>query len=290
MNSANVSVRAAATAAMLCALTTSTAHAQSKEDGATYNLAGNTTRDIATTAAFTATWMLAETALKEPLSPQDCHWCSSNSFDAWAREGLKWNSVTTAAKLSDVGLLLALTNGFGGLAWAAAADHGGEDFAINSLYVLQTVSFTMTFTNVVKVLVARQRPAIYYDSNYASHLSESEQNLSFFSGHAAFAFAFASAASSLASLRGYRHARWVWAAGLSIAAFTAYARIGADAHYTSDVLIGSAVGAGLGGLVPRWLHARTRVKTTERSETISWQPTFAPLAYGGGVVGVNGFF
>lgn len=279
--------KAAASAVLVYALLGGVAQAQ---EGTTYNLAGNNTRDIASTAAFTTTWLLAETLLKEPLSPEGCRWCSANGFDAWVRKGLKWDNATTAAKLSDVGLLVAATNAFGALAWAATADHVAGDTVLNSLYVLQAVSFTMTLTNVVKVSVARQRPAIHYESNFASHLSESEQNLSFFSGHSAFTFAFASAAGSVASLRGYRYAKWVWASGLAIAAFTAYARVGADAHYTTDVLLGGVVGASLGSVLPRWLHARTTARTTLPRAAVAWQPMIVPTAYAGAVVGVNGSF
>ena len=279
-------VKAVASAALVVALTSTPGQAQ---EAVRYELAGNNLRDIATTAGFTTTWLLAETAFKEPLSPGSCHWCSANGFDAWVRGGLVWEHATTAAKLSDVGLVLAAVNGFGALAWVAAADSESDDFAKNSLYVLQTVSITMTLTNVVKVLVARQRPAVHYQSNFASHLSESEQNLSFFSGHSAFTFAFATAAGSVASLRGYRHAKWVWTSGLAIAAFTAYARIGADAHYTTDVLTGGVVGASLGTVLPRWLHARTRPQSMPTA-LVAWQPMISPTAQAGALVGVNGLF
>lgn len=275
------------TTVFACVLMATAAHAQG---AATYGLAGNDTRDIVTTAGFTTAWVLAETAFKKPLSPEDCRWCSANGFDAWVRGGLKWDHSTTAAKLSDVGLLMATVNGFGALALAAAVDHEGADYLHNSLYVLQSVSVTMTFANVVKVLVARQRPAIHYESDFASHVSSSEQNLSFFSGHSAFTFAFASAAGSVASLRGYRHAKWVWAGGLAIAAFTAYARVGADAHYTTDVLVGGAVGAGLGSALPHWLHPRTTARPSERQAAITWQPTLMPADRDGAVVGVHGSF
>lgn len=278
--------KAAPTAALVLALTGGPVQAQ---EHTRYNLAGNNVRDLATTAAFSATWLLAETAFKKPLAPSSCHWCSANGFDAWVRSGLRWDNETTAAKLSDGGLLLAAANGFGALAWAAAADGAGDDFAHNSLYVLQTVSITMTLTNVVKVLVARQRPAVRFEGDFSTHLSASEQNLSFFSGHSSFTFAFATAAGSVASLRGYRHARWVWASGLAIAALTAYARVGADAHYATDVLTGGAVGASLGIALPHLLHARTTVKSTAPSE-VAWQPIVIPTAYAGAVVGVSGFF
>jgi membrane-associated phospholipid phosphatase len=43
----------------------------------------------------------------------------------------------------------------------------------------------------------------------------------------------------------------IWAAGLALAATTAYLRMAADRHYLTDVLTGSAVGALGAALIPR---------------------------------------
>ncbi len=57
-----------------------------------------------------------------------------------------------------------------------------------------------------------------------------------------------------ASLRGYRGAPYVWALGVPLALLSGYLRIAADRHYTSDVLLGAALGSLFGGLVPWLLH------------------------------------
>ena len=80
---------------------------------------------------------------------------------------------------------------------------------------------------------------------------------SFFSGHSAAAFALATLMSTVyADIHGPSTASKVlWASSLSVAGFTAYARVKAGMHYPSDVLVGAAVGTAIGLAVP-WLHRR----------------------------------
>ncbi len=82
-------------------------------------------------------------------------------------------------------------------------------------------------------------------------------------------------------MRGYRLAPLVWAVGLPMAAFTAYSRVAGDAHYLSDVLIGSAFGAAMGFLIPYLFHRPTD-STVESA-------TMMPLVTGS-TVGVSGSF
>ncbi|HSG49953.1 MAG TPA: phosphatase PAP2 family protein, partial [Longimicrobiales bacterium] len=78
---------------------------------------------------------------------------------------------------------------------------------------------------------------------------------SFFSGHAAAAFALATLMSTVyTDIHGRSTASdLLWASSLSVAGFTAYARVKAGMHYPSDVLVGAAVGSAIGLAVP-WLH------------------------------------
>jgi len=85
-----------------------------------------------------------------------------------------------------------------------------------------------------------------------------DANLSFPSGHTALGFSLATAAGTVATLRGYRHAPYVWGAGMAVAAFTGYLRLAADKHYASDVLVGALVGSLVGWAVPYLLHRRPR--------------------------------
>jgi membrane-associated phospholipid phosphatase len=52
------------------------------------------------------------------------------------------------------------------------------------------------------------------------------------------------------TLRGDEAAPWVWAIGLTLATGVGYLRVGADAHWLTDVLAGAAVGTAIGVAVP----------------------------------------
>jgi membrane-associated phospholipid phosphatase len=258
------------------------------DPAATYSLEGNLNLDLVATGAFTTSWIVAETVLKKPLSPDSCRWCQSNGFDSSVRDSLRWNTPQSAANISNIGTIAAAANAFGTLALLANASDHPEDLALNSLYVLESVSVTMTFTNLVKVIAARQRPAIHYQSDYADKIPASEENLSFFSGHSALTFSLVSAAGSVAVLRGYRYAPWLWSVGLGVAAVTAYARIGADAHYATDVFTGATVGTLLGAYIPRWLHPRQVSRSLADRQVVSWQPLITPTAHSGALLGIQG--
>jgi membrane-associated phospholipid phosphatase len=73
------------------------------------------------------------------------------------------------------------------------------------------------------------------------------------------AFSTAVAAGTVATMRGYRGAPYVWALGLPLALLSGYLRIAADRHYVSDVLVGAALGSAFGALTP-WLMHRVRAR------------------------------
>jgi membrane-associated phospholipid phosphatase len=83
-----------------------------------------------------------------------------------------------------------------------------------------------------------------------------EANVSFFSGDTSAAFAAASAAATISFQRGYRSAPYVTGAGAVFAAATGLLRSAADVHWPSDVLVGAALGTGLGLGLPLILHPR----------------------------------
>ncbi len=113
-------------------------------------------------------------------------------------------------------------------------------------------------TYTVKELAGRKRPWVYntslsVDERHARALSSPHDvRRSFFSGHTSAAFTLATLMSTVyADVHG-RSATSdaLWAASLSVAALTAYARVKAGQHYPSDVLVGAAVGSAVGILVP----------------------------------------
>lgn len=219
-------------------------------------LRGDLTVDLVYTSSTTAVWLFAETAGKSLFAPDACRWCNPPGFDESARD-LRW-SKPVAAELAGAGtaFVLAPAAAFG-LTWLAAGhDDRAREQWTNALWVLEGVSSAMVLTNLAKWSFGRERPAVHFRATDWENFSEKERNLSFFSGHSSLAFSLAVSSGTVASLRGYRWAALVWAVGLPVAAFTAYSRIAADAHYLSDVVVGSVMGALVGGGIPLLFHGR----------------------------------
>jgi membrane-associated phospholipid phosphatase len=84
--------------------------------------------------------------------------------------------------------------------------------------------------------------------------ADTDAYVSFYSGHSSYAFSLAVAAGTVASLRQYPGAGWVWASGLIVASATGYFRIAADKHYLSDVLVAGAGASLVGFAIPYFLH------------------------------------
>lgn len=236
------------------AATPTPATAPTAARGAT--LAGDPTTDLVFGGVSTGLWIVAETAGKSWFAPDTCRWCDPPGFDASARS-LRW-STPVAAEVAGAGTaFVAAPAAAFGLTWLAAAhDDRAVDQWTNVLWVVQGVSTTMVLTNVVKWSVGRERPAVHFRAPDWGNFAVAERNLSFFSGHSSLAFSLAVSSGTVASLRGYSWAPVVWAVGLPIAAFTAYSRVAADAHYLSDVVVGSLMGALIGGGIPLLFHGR----------------------------------
>jgi len=116
----------------------------------------------------------------------------------------------------------------------------GEAFAINAL-----------LANGAKHLVARKRPYTYAEDPgiraFAADQGD-DAHRSFYSGHSALSFGAAVTGAYLYSARSNdRSARaLVWGVELAAATATANLRVRAGRHYYSDVVIGAAVGTGVG--------------------------------------------
>jgi hypothetical protein len=120
----------------------------------------------------------------------------------------------------------------------------------NALLVGESVALTLAATSLTKVLVARPRPYTYSKDLRAMRKVETagrDAYRSFFSGHAAIAFAAASASGLLAN---DDNRALVLGSGAFLAASTANLRVRAGKHFYSDVVIGAAIGTAIGTLVP----------------------------------------
>jgi membrane-associated phospholipid phosphatase len=213
--------------------------------------------DLGLTGGFGAAWILSE-AFKDWLAPASCRWCEPNGFDTAARDALRWNDTAAADATSYVlggALLPALVLGLNA---ASARDvgrpvQGAEDL----LLVAEATMIASALDQATKFFVGRERPFVHaLDPEWQDRTAKpSDNNLSFFSGHTTLAFAVAVSGATVATLRGYDTAPYLWVIGLTMALATGYLRIAADRHYLSDVLVGAAVGSLVGWLVP-WLHSR----------------------------------
>ena len=207
--------------------------------------------DGAIAAAAAATWLGFE-LLQPELAPGSCRWCQPNALDSSARDALRWRSGDAAHQLSSLtayGLVPLTTLGLSVLG-TSTVDGQLQRSLVDVLVVTEAVALAAVVGQGVKLIAARRRP--FVAAGTAS--TDPDRNLSFYSGHTAFAFAVGAAATVVAVERGYRTAPWVALAGAVLATSVGYLRIAADRHYLTDVLAGAAVGAGVGAGVPLLLH------------------------------------
>jgi membrane-associated phospholipid phosphatase len=245
-------MRSARAAALLAVLVAARPAAAEPPEPLRYDLAV----DASVTAAAAALWIGSE-ALKADLAPSACRWCDPGSLDAWARGKLVWGDVKAAQRASDV-LAFAVLPAAAAANALLSAHAAGDTSAgwVDLLLVLEAVAITEDVTQLAKFTVGRQRPFVHYGNSEAGRAPQPDDNLSFFSGHSSMAFSLAAAAGTVSTMRGYRSAPWVWGIGMGLAAATGYLRIAGDKHYLTDVLVGAAVGTGLGIAIPRLLHPR----------------------------------
>ena len=119
--------------------------------------------------------------------------------------------------------------------------------------VLQAGIITGVFNQAFKLLFVRRRPFAEFKSRSVQK-RKGDVNTSFFSGHSGLAFAMATSAGTIASLREYRSAPVIWAGGMMLAVTTGYLRVAADAHYATDVIAGAAIGSAVGIAIPLLFH------------------------------------
>ncbi len=220
-------------------------------------------RDLPITLIGGVVFGLADTVGKDALSPARCRWCVSNPVDRGVRDGLRWSSTHRADQLSNLSAYVAVPIAtFGTVALLTTLDGREGELIDNGVIIAETAVLALGVNYTVKALVGRERPDVHAlpAGEKAMTPDPAENNLSFFSGHSTLAMTLAVAAGTTASLRGYRHARWVWATAVPLALATGYLRIAADRHWATDVATGWAFGAAFGVGVP-WLLHRTEAPT-----------------------------
>ncbi len=197
-------------------------------------------------------------------TPPPCRWCngaSPNSVDRWARNA-KWEDPCRAGRLSY------WTLGAAGAVALLPMSHESnkKEWLINAGSVVDSVSVAMILTQVAKYTVRRERPSA--TTCHPERSTESDRNLSFFSGHVAIAFAMVSSAQETARLRGRPRNDWLWVGGVSAVA-TGYFRVAGDRHHLLDVLAGASVGYFVGKWVPRHLHRSPQAGSASSSPVMA---------------------
>jgi membrane-associated phospholipid phosphatase len=266
-----------------CSLVAAAALAAAPASAEPRALAYDPNVDVPVAVAGLYGWVATE-MLKPCIAPERCRWCSVPAGDAAVRDALVWREHPDAAGTGSwIALGLTAASALGVMAGAACHDGQCKNAGADALVVTEALALAMSANQAFKYLVGRQRPFVHYQNQAVlcagprcKRPDPADDNLSFFSGHTTSAFALAAGSGTVATMRGYRWAPWVWAQGLTLAAATGYLRIAADRHYLSDVLTGMIVGAGLGVAIPYLAH-----RPRDTAAPASAAPGGAVLSFGG---------
>jgi membrane-associated phospholipid phosphatase len=243
----------------------------------------------ALTVVGAALWITLEMR-KDSIAASSCRWCDRdltggdklNGVDRSLRTAVVWSNPAKADQLSDlVAFGGAVGLGFGLPALAAWHDGRSENIPYDSLVIAESVVIAMNLNQLSKLMILRERPFVHYAEDREEMTRSGDDNLSFFSGHATLAWSLAVSSGTVASMRGYRLSKLVWASGLTLAVGTSYLRMAADKHYFTDQLVGAGVGSLVGFAVPYFFHGKTRLRVKE----FQIRPRFG---MGGGMLAVKG--
>jgi membrane-associated phospholipid phosphatase len=244
---------------------------------------------------------LVTSELVPGIKPLRCRWCDRsddgdtlNPIDRGVRGGLRWSQSRVPAFASNLNLLVVEPTALlVELGVASSEDNARRAFPVDVLLVSEAAAVSMFFNQAAKLAFARERPFVHAMTPEEREKEiDPDNDVSFYSGHAALGFSLAAASGTVASLRGYRLAPLVWSTLLPLAALTGVLRIGADKHYLTDVLGGAVMGCAIGALVPLLFHPRRGDDRVENNATAAaptgtvaapLRPTSAPMvSFGGG--------
>jgi membrane-associated phospholipid phosphatase len=221
-----------------------------------YNLA----LDIAITGALGASVLLL--AVYQPeLLPESCRWCTPPGIDVDVRNALVWkDGARTADALSTVIIAAIPASAMTYLLLSANGRGDVNAGLVDSLLVTEAAAAALLVNQVVKLLVGRKRPHVFFQNDLG--YSASEDNLSFYGGHTSFAFSVTAATVTVAAMRGYAGVGIVAGVGFTLSAAVGYLRIAADQHFLTDILVGAAIGGLVGWAVPRIFHSPSPTPST----------------------------
>ena len=220
--------------------------------------------DVPIAAGLTLIYAVSELGVKSRLAPRAPYWDDRDAsgedvlapLDRMATR-LRWEQPRLAGRISDGGLGLAMISAIGLTSAVGANDNDTlAHLTENTTIVLESMSAAMSLNQITKFFAGRQRPCAHFglDKERPCFSEGSDNNLSSFSGHAAFTSSLAVSSGMVASMRRYRLAPLVWASGVTISLGTGYLRLAADKHYLSDVVTGTVIGSAIGFFVPYLFH------------------------------------
>ncbi|MDD8017468.1 MAG: phosphatase PAP2 family protein [Bacteroidota bacterium] len=145
-----------------------------------------------------------------------------------------------------------------------------KDWETISTMYLETVLFSTFTPSLGKGSVKRIRPYVYSPRAPLSDKQDLEAPQSFFSGHTTWAFATGVLTASIYNdyFPESKYRTHVWIASLAVASSVALLRVTSGAHYPTDVLVGAAIGTGIGYIIP-YLHRNI-------SSPVSVNPIISP--------------
>lgn len=220
----------------------------------------NTTTEIAWLTGSLGGTVFGLTAIKnkDELSESEFQNLSKNDvigFDRWAAG----NFSETQKTLSDIPFYSSFALPF----LFTLNKDTKQDFGTIGIMYLEALSTTSALFTISAGLIDRPRPLVYNTSVEKDERIDKDSQRSFYSGHvAATATATFFSAQVFADYFPDSKAKpYVWAGAALIPAVTGYFRIQGGSHFLSDVLLGYALGATTGILVPR-LHRKKNKNLT----------------------------
>ncbi len=202
-------------------------------------------------ATGTASWAFGKKV--KPLQADELNLLNRNDVFAIDRKATNWFSQK-ANRASDLVFYSATALP---LLLLADPQIRKEGWVVSVLY-LETLSLNAGITDLTKNLAKRPRPFTYNPDAPLPLKLRKDARKSFFSGHtsstAASCFFAAKVWSDFHPDNQWKPLIWTVAAG--IPACTGFLRIRAGRHFFTDVMVGYAVGATIGCLVP-YLHRRS---------------------------------
>jgi membrane-associated phospholipid phosphatase len=253
--------------------------------------------DHALTVALVAGYLSIEFGVNPPDEPR---WRGGILFDRAVRRAVvgdsrgtrdAWNTASDVLALIPQGMMV-----IDSLFVPLLSDDWNTEVAWHlSVIAAQSEALTGLLARAGHYGIARARPdsgPCREDPSYSKGCFRGE-TAGFPGGHVASAFVGAGVVCAHHThLPLYGGGFWDTAAcvsNLGIAAATGYARMVADRHYVSDTLVGAALGAAVGFVLPSLVHYRGGASDALDSSGVRWTLTGANIDHGAGL-GVYAWF